>query len=121
MRDHTQLIAFQKADALVFAVYHVTQQLPYDERFGLTSQMRRAAVSVASNIVEGCTRGTEADYVHFLGLAFSSLRELCYQLSVSFRLGYLPQTVYDPIQQQSDECSKVLGALIRSYRKNQKT
>jgi len=117
MRDYTKLAAFHKADGLVLAVYQVTRKLPRDERFGLISQMRRAAVSVASNIVEGCTRETETDYLHFLNMAFGSLRELSYQLSLSFRLGFLPQDTYEPVRRQADECSKVLAALIRSLRK----
>ena len=117
MRDHTKLAAFQKADELLFSVYHVSRCLPPDERFGLTNQMRRAVVSVASNIVEGCARDSEGEYLHFLNIAFGSLRELGYQLSVSFRLGFLTRDAYEPVRQQADECSKVLAALIRSFRK----
>ncbi len=116
MRDHTKLTAFHKADALALAVYQVTRSFPREEQFGLTSQMRRAAVSVASNIVEGCARRTEADYLHFLDMAFGSLRELSYQLSLAFRLGYQTQETYDPVRLQAEECSKVLAALIRSFR-----
>jgi len=117
MRDHTKLAAFHKADELVLLVYRVSRHLPSDERFGLISQMRRAVVSVASNIVEGCVRESEADYLHFLNVAFGSLREVAYQLSLSVRLGYLSPAMYEPVKQQADECSRVLAALIRSLRK----
>jgi len=119
MRDHTRLRAFQLADVLVLAVYRITRGFPREEQFGLTSQMRRAAISVASNIVEGCARRTEADYLHFLDMAFGSLRELSYQLSLSFRLGHIRQDDYQSVRQQAEECSKVLAALIRSLRRAQ--
>ncbi len=66
MRDHTKLRAFQLADQMAFAIYKVTGSFPREEMFGLASQLRRAAVSVASNIVEGCARFSEAEYLHFL-------------------------------------------------------
>jgi len=71
-------------------VYRVTAGFPKEELFGLTSQIRRAAVSVPSNIVEGCARDGEADYLRFLNIAFGSLRELHYQLASLKRLGFLP-------------------------------
>jgi len=75
MRDHRKLKAFELADGLVMAVYQATRSFPKDELFGLTSQLRRAAVSVAANIVEGCARDGEKEYLNFLNLAFGSLRE----------------------------------------------
>jgi four helix bundle protein len=112
VRDHTKLKAFSLADELVLAVYKVTQAFPAEERFGLSSQLRKASLSTASNIVEGCARRTEADYLRFLDIAHASAREVEYQISVALRLGLLPK---DPdLGNQASEVSKVLNGLIRS-------
>lgn len=89
MRDHTKLRAFEMADEVAVLLYKVTAGFPKEEMYGLTSQMRRAAVSVPSNIVEGCAREGQADYVRFLNIAFGSLRELHYQVGLSKRLGFM--------------------------------
>ena len=70
MRDHTKLRAFELADEVAVLVYRMTARFPREELYGLTSQMRRAAVSVPSNIVEGCARDSHADYLRFLNMAF---------------------------------------------------
>ncbi len=85
--------------------------------FGLTSQLRRAAVSIASNIVEGSGRDSQADYVRFLNMAYGSASEVCYQLSLAFRLGYLQEESYVLLNSQSDETARVLNGLINSLRK----
>jgi len=87
MRDHTQLKVFHLVDALVLKVYGFTRQFPKEELFGLTAQMRRAAVSAASNIVEGSARETLSDYLRFLVIAFGSLKETEYQASIALRAG----------------------------------
>lgn len=89
MRDHTKLQAFELADEVAIIIYQVTRDFPKEELYGLTSQMRRAAVSVPSNIVEGCARESQNEYLRFLEIAFGSLRELHYQFSLAKRLGYL--------------------------------
>lgn len=114
MRDHTKLKAFHLADELALHVFRETSSFPIEERYGLARQIRRSAVSVASNIVEGCARRTEADFLHFLDMAYGSSRELEYQLSLASRLAYLPSESELPAR--AVEVSKILNTLIRSLR-----
>ncbi|MCL0074459.1 four helix bundle protein, partial [Dehalococcoidia bacterium] len=83
---------------------------------GLTCQMRRAAISIPSNIVEGCARDSQADYLRFLYIAFGSLKELRYQLSLSKRLGFLLNEDSSLIEPKVVETEKVLNGLIRALR-----
>ncbi len=91
MRDHTKLRAFELADEVVMLVYQTTAKFPKEELYGLTSQLRRAAVSIPSNIVEGCARDSETEYLRFLNIAFGSLREVHYQITLSKAPGLLLQ------------------------------
>ena len=116
MRDHTQLRAFELADSLALETYRITRLFPKEEVYGLTSQMRRAAVSIPSNIVEGCARETRAEYVRFLEIAFGSLRELHYQFSLAGRLNYVTGIDASRCESRMQEAEKVLGALVRSMR-----
>lgn len=116
MRDHTKLRAFELADEVALLAYRVTAGFPREELYGLISQMRRAAVSVSSNIVEGCARDSQADYLRFLYIAFGSLRELHYQLSLSKRLGFLRNQDLSLIEPKIVETEKVLNSLIRALR-----
>ena len=116
-RDHRKLRAFELADRLVLEVYKLTRTFPREELFGLTAQIRRSSLSIASNIVEGCARHSEADYVRFLDIAYASARELEYQLSIAERLGYLKSYEYEEISSLCIETSRVLNGLLRALRK----
>ena len=118
MRDHTKLRAFELADKLALATYEQTRSFPREEVFGLTSQLRRAAVSIASNIVEGAARFSEAEYLRFLDTAYGSAREVEYQLGLAFRLGFLSEPSHRELSALSIETSKVLNGLLRSLRKH---
>ena len=116
MRDHRKLRAFELADELVLSVYSATRTFPKDEMFGLTPQLRRASVSIASNIVEGSARNSEADFLRFLDMAFGSVREVEYQLTIASRLGYTDEPVSRTLASQVDETARVLAGLIKSLR-----
>jgi four helix bundle protein len=118
LRDHTKLRAFDLADEIAVMIYQTTKSFPKEEVYGLTSQMRRAAVSVPSNIVEGCARESQAEYLRFLEIAFGSLRELHYQFGLAGRLGYLNGSDVSGCDVKMEEAEKVLGALLRSLRDN---
>ncbi len=117
MRDHTKLRAFELADGLVMAVYDVTRNFPRDEQFGSTSQLRRAAVSIASNIVEGSARSGLPEYIRFLGMAYSSAKEVEYQLSIARRLAYADQSEMQSLESKATETCKVLNGLLKSLRR----
>ena len=114
MRDHTKLRAFQLADEVALLIYRATRKFPKEEAYGLTSQTKRAAVSVPSNIVEGCARESQTEYLRFLEIAFGFLRELHYQFDLSKRLGYFDEYDISGYESKIVETEKVLGALLRS-------
>jgi four helix bundle protein len=116
MRDHRALRAFDLADEIALMTYKITKQFPREEIYGLVSQMRRAAVSVPSNIVEGCSRESRVEYLRFLEIAFGSLRELNYQASLATRLNYLGSPEVESYPEKIEEAEKVLSALIRAVR-----
>lgn len=118
MRDHTKLRAFELADEIVVLIYKITVNFPKDEIYGLTSQMRRSGVSVPSNIVEGCTRESQVEYIRFLEISFGSLKELHYQFTLASRLGYIKEPEISECKLKFIETEKVLGALIRTLRKS---
>ncbi|MDO6746671.1 four helix bundle protein [Gilvimarinus sp. 1_MG-2023] len=98
-RKHKQLHVWHDAMALVEIIYQVTSQLPDSEKFGLVSQMRRAAVSVASNIAEGSARSSEKDFLRFLYISRGSLAELETQLEIAARLNFLNKDICcEPIE-----------------------
>ena len=117
MRDHTKLKAFELADRLAVDIYRATATFPREERYGLGAQIRKAAVSTPSNIVEGCARHSEADYLRFLDIAYGSARELEYQLSLAVRLNYLTEDAYALLAAKAVEVAKVLNGLIRALRR----
>ena len=112
------LVAWRKAIDLTKMVYQITQGMPETERFGLTAQMRKAAVSIASNIAEGNARQTLTDYIHFLTIARGSLAELETQITIVRELNML--TELDKLMELVSETDRVLQGLIRSLQSKRK-
>jgi four helix bundle protein len=115
-RPHKKLKVWQRAIELVTKIYQITDAFPKKEEFGLTAQMRRAAVSVPSNIAEGLTRKSDKDKLHFLNIAQASLSEIDTQVEIATRLDYLSQETYEEIEKDLVEVQMLLSGLTRSIR-----
>ncbi len=111
-RCYRDLVVWQKAMELVTDIYRETAKFPHDEMYGLTSQVRRAAVSVPSNIAEGQGRLSENEFRHFLGMARGSLMEVETQLRIAENLGYVQQEHSLKLLQATTEVGKILNGLI---------
>jgi four helix bundle protein len=116
VRDHTKLKVFELADRLVIKVYRSTENFPPAERFGLQAQIRRAAVSIPANIVEGCARSTQAEYSRFIEISYGSARELQYEVSLSARLGYLDEKCAKTLYYECTALARALNGLLRALR-----
>lgn len=117
IRSYKDLVVWQKAIEIVSEVYAITKSFPSEERFGLSSQMQRAAVSIAANIAEGHGRGTRIDYAHFLDMANGSVAELETLLTVTRKLSYCAEERCSKIEGQLHEVGKMLGSLRTKLRR----
>lgn len=117
MRNYENLVVWQKAHKLVLLIYSATQGFPNEERFGLTSQIRRAATSTPTNIAEGCGKSTQKDFAHYLDIAFASMQEVQYLTFLSFELKYLDALAYSTLDNYITEVKAMLVGLIRKVRK----
>ena len=111
---HKKLIVWQKAKELVKSVYVLTRKFPTDERYALTDQIRRAVVSIPSNIAEGYGRASNADYAHFLAIARGSLYETLTQLEIAEDLGYVSE-IPESLDSLAAEVGRMLGAMLKKY------
>ncbi len=109
-----ELRVWQRADEFVQTVYLHTKNFPYDERFGVTSQLRRAAVSIVLNIVEGQARGTTKDFIRFLMMSRGSIAESAYLLELSSKLKYLSEKEFTVLESKCTQTSYLLQQLITS-------
>ncbi len=112
-KHYKELLVWQKGMTLAKIVYRLTSRFPQEERYGLISQMRRAAISVPSNIAEGQARRGTNEFLQFLSIAEGSLAELDTQLALSVELGFTPQVEVEPALKEIDELQKMLVALKR--------
>jgi len=113
-KPHKKLIAWQKAMDLVERIYEVTRKLPREELYGLTSQLRRAAVSVPSNIAEGAAGRSTIQFRNYLSVAIGSLNELATQLEIVWRIGYLDHKSVAKVEVVVDECLALTYGLRKS-------
>jgi four helix bundle protein len=116
MRNHKDLIVWQKSMALVRRLYEVTRAFPQEELFGLTSQMRRAAVSIPSNIAEGYGRIYDKERINFLSIALGSASELETQLIISNDLGFMNEADSAGLSSLNNEVILMLSSLIKGLR-----
>ncbi len=112
-KTYRELLAWQESVELVTSIYQGAALFPRDERFTLTSQMRRAAISIASNIAEEQGRGTLRDFLHFLTMSYGSLRELETQVVIAHRLGYLQAEQFSSIETKMATVGKLINGLKR--------
>lgn len=115
-KPHRRLKVWQKSVNFTVEVYRVTSKFPSEEKFGLVSQMRRAAVSIPSNLAEGAARGT-TEYAHFIRIAMGSASELDTQLEICSRLNYLTAEQYRPLDQDLTEIDRMLVGLRKAIAK----
>jgi four helix bundle protein len=110
------LLVWQKAVTFSIAIYELTASFPKEELYGLSSQLKRASVSVPSNIAEGRNRGTRKDFCQFLKIALGSCAELQTQLEIAMRLGFVPQGQAQKLEQSLVEIIKMINAMIKKLK-----
>jgi four helix bundle protein len=112
-RDHRKLRVFQNAHELVLAIYRQTRTFPRDEWFGMRLQMRKAATSIPTNIVEGCARRTTSEYLSFVNIARGSAGELHYLIDLASELGYLAGAVFKDLNLRAEQVVRQLERLLQ--------
>jgi four helix bundle protein len=116
MRDFHKLRVWEKSHTIALEIYKVTRSFPKEEVYGLTNQMRRAAVSIPTNIAEGCGRGSNPDLLRFLHISMGSASELEYLLQLSNELNYLDQINFDRLNEELTNSRKMLNAFIQTIK-----
>ena len=118
MKSVKDLKVYQMAFEMVLKTYSVTEHFPQNEQYGLVSQMRRAAVSVCSNLAEGCSLGTTKEYLHFVCIAKGSASELDCQIDIACALEFINETEGTELKKYNNEILKMLSGLIKTLTTN---
>lgn len=121
LKNYKELKVWQRSYSLCLEIYRITKEFPQEERYGLTSQIRRTAVSVPCNIAEGYGRKTSPEYIRFLYIAYGSYCELETQILLSGDLGYIEASKLETLQQEVGEVERMLKALIKSLERKSLT
>lgn len=121
MGDYRKLAVWEKSHQFALSVYRVTNAFPKDELYGLTSQVRRSSVSIASNIVEGSGRGGDAELIRFLRIAAGSAHEAEYQLLLAHDLGFLSTEIHKQLEKDATEIKRMLSGLIQTLEARRKS
>src|SRR3989337_3096034 len=108
MKDFRQLKVWEKSHQLALAIYKATKEFPKEELYGLTSQIRRASMSIPTNIAEGCGRNTDAEFARCLQIAMGSASETEYQLLLARDLEFLPRNEYEKLHSEVEEVKRML-------------
>ena len=116
MKDFRQLKVWEKSHQLALAIYKATKEYPKEELYGWTSQIRRASMSIPTNIAEGCGRNTDADFARFLQIAMGSASETEYQLILSRDLEFLSKDSYEKLHNDVEEVKRMLASLLKTIR-----
>ena len=116
MQDYRRLEVWRLMHEITLDVYRTTKSFPSEEKFGLTSQLRRASASVGANLAEGCGRGSDADFAKFVQIAIGSASEVDYHLLLAHDLGYLPDETHEQLAQRLGSVRRMLNALITRLR-----
>jgi four helix bundle protein len=117
IKDYRDLVVWQKAMDLVETIYRTTGTFPREEIYGLTSQIRRAAISIPSNIAEGNGRNTARDYMHFLGMAYGSVKEVETQVLIAERLRYINCSDSNGLVKMTTEIARLISGLANSLKR----
>ena len=120
-RTHEDLRVYKAGMELVEEIYQITKTFPKEELYGITGQVRRAAVSVVANIAEGAARGSRKEFIHFLNISRGSLSEVEALIDVSHMIGYINDDIKDQLKNKSADVSSLLSGLINSIRKRLKS
>jgi four helix bundle protein len=116
MKTFKELLVWQKSMVLVTEIYKVTKEYPKEELFGLSSQMRRSAISIPSNIAEGFGRKGLNDFIRFLNISIASLFELQTQIEISYNLNFIEKSKFEDLYESTREIERILSSLIRSLK-----
>jgi len=116
MKDFREMQVWRKGHKLALEIYKLTAKFPKEENYGLSSQIRRAAVSIPTNVAEGCGRGSTKELKHFLRISMGSASEVEYQILLSYELRYMDRKTYDNLNSDIQEIKKMLSSYIVKIR-----